>query len=1677
MKKICLLKQGLAVMLSLSLGLGPCAPGSFAAFADTTMVSSEVETDTGEVETGTEEGTDSQGDEAPEGDSSGEEASGDSVSAVDSAGEEASDDNEGEALEDNVSDQEGEESDAGETNGDGEDAVSEDNDNDGAGDEAGAEDSTSAGEESNGQDNVSDGEQVTGDDVPVGSDDSGDKAGSEAGSDNEEEISAADKKGESAAPEEGSSEEDPAGAEGETAATEEDPGNTGEENDASKAEEADAASETVADEAETEAEVETETEAAPEDAEIELEGEVTTETRHILQAEVDETTISLIYDDGVFPEDVTLEIRKVDEDSAEQEEIREKVEKAFKEKNPAETEEEESAKETENENEETAEAEASGVWLSAFEIRVLDENGEECEPDTEKGEVFVRFEGISVPDGEDTVFGIDDITVFGLKTTADDRVRKLETVEDPEGKDLFMTAEGVVVDDIGEDKTESEKKDTFVEEAGQISVAVKAGSLGMMALVVNTGVETLLRQKALETDEPYIYWGIVGGNKLVISADPVEGASDGGKFRGNEMYYADSQPWAEYRSEISTITVGDKEKKIAPSKTTYWFNDCEKTESIDLSGLDTSNVTDMAGMFLGCSSLTSLDVSGFNTAKVRSFSGMFEGCSSLTSLDVRSFDTSEALSMASMFRDCESLEALDVSGFDTGNVFGDGLMDMFGCCRSLRSLDVSGFNTEYATDITLMFYDCEKLESLDLSSFSTGKCSGMADMFLGCRALEKIYVGSEWDTSKVTSDDWMFGGAASLQGGKGTRYDGVHTNKEYARIDKGEELPGYFTSIEDLRPFDKISFAEKTYTLFTGDILQLKILYNSDELMGKPVIWSSADTTVAEMDQQGNLTALSAGRTVITAKLQGENDKATCEIVVRNRPDPENVIASGTCGDHLTWSVAGEKGSYTLYIQGTGNMYDYSGTVPWLDYEEDLTAVYFQEGITRIGAFAFAAEYHNNKNLSGKLKIPSSVKSIGSCAFADCRRLTGELEIPDGVEIIEVSAFRGCQGFTGDLKIPDSVKEIQGFAFENCSGLDGGLELPSALEQIGDYVFDGCVSLSGQLIIPDSVHNIGTYSFRNCCSFTGNPVLPQAAVNIGLGAFQGCRGLSGELKLPESLEELGKNAFFGCSGLTGDLRIPDKIKMIPAGAFEKCTGLNGKITFPDTLETIDSYAFAACINISDIEFPESLQSIGDYAFLCCRGLNCELLLPEKVHVIGEEAFNGCGLHGKLMLPGTAVKIGDLAFGEYYHDGMITVGVHGLFTEYFSSETNCHFDVIILRSAPPECNQVSFYKKVIFYPAEETAWTEESKNQFGPDSTWIPYAKGTEPWNQGIPVTEVSIDQESITLKEGERYKLQLIIKPDMADDKDIVWVSSDVTVASVSQTGEVTALKAGTAVITAEAKYSGKSAACTVTVKAKDLRASFIDRLYLTCMNRAADEGGRNFWLDLINNGSLKGIGLAGSFVFSKEFTSKNYCNEHFVRQLYPALMGREADAGGLAFWVGKLESGVTREAMVNSFTSSNEYKSLCSDAGIELGPQLKDTDFGAKKGIGTKPYGPCAVCGAETKVVQFAERMYTECMKRPADTGGLAYWSKGLYEQTITGKSILNSFFLSSEMKNMGLANQEYVRRIYKTMLDRDPDTGGLNYWTGRLDNGASPTVVINGFIDSKEFSKICEDYGIQRK
>ena len=109
------------------------------------------------------------------------------------------------------------------------------------------------------------------------------------------------------------------------------------------------------------------------------------------------------------------------------------------------------------------------------------------------------------------------------------------------------------------------------------------------------------------------------------------------------------------------VTIGGKGGIIANESMICYFGGFEKMTSIDLSALDTSEVTNMSGMFSGCSSLTSLDLSKFDTSNVTDMSEMFYGCSSLTGLDLRNFDTSKVTDMNHMFYNCNKLTQITVS--------------------------------------------------------------------------------------------------------------------------------------------------------------------------------------------------------------------------------------------------------------------------------------------------------------------------------------------------------------------------------------------------------------------------------------------------------------------------------------------------------------------------------------------------------------------------------------------------------------------------------------------------------------------------------------------------------------------------------------------------------------------------------------------------------------------------------------------------------------------------------------------------------------------------------------------------------------------------------------------------------------------------------------------------------
>ena len=82
-----------------------------------------------------------------------------------------------------------------------------------------------------------------------------------------------------------------------------------------------------------------------------------------------------------------------------------------------------------------------------------------------------------------------------------------------------------------------------------------------------------------------------------------------------------------------------------------------------------------------------------------------------------------------------------------------------------------------------------------------------------------------------------------------------------------------------------------------------------------------------------------------------------------------------------------------------------------------------------------------------------------------------------------------------------------------------------------------------------------------------------------------------------------------------------------------------------------------------------------------------------------------------------------------------------------------------------------------------------------------------------PVTRVTLDKAYLSLLVGDSKELNVKIEPKNASYKGAIWSSSDNTVAMVDEDGVVTALKEGTAMITAQAQdNSGKKATTYVTV-------------------------------------------------------------------------------------------------------------------------------------------------------------------------------------------------------------------------------------------------------------------------
>ena len=199
-------------------------------------------------------------------------------------------------------------------------------------------------------------------------------------------------------------------------------------------------------------------------------------------------------------------------------------------------------------------------------------------------------------------------------------------------------------------------------------------------------------------DEKYLYLEIDG-----TSATLKYGAVPDGKpyYNGswNSNGYSDFDAFKV--NTCTTITVDGSEGTTCQnfngnnlSSLFYEWNNL--TTITGLENLNTSEVTNMTGMFSGSSSLTTLNLSGWDTSKVGKMSRMFASCSKLTTLDLTGWDTFSVTNMEKMFYYCEKLGIIyaDVSWVTSSVTSSNNMFE--GCTKLTNWISTNATNKTHA---------------------------------------------------------------------------------------------------------------------------------------------------------------------------------------------------------------------------------------------------------------------------------------------------------------------------------------------------------------------------------------------------------------------------------------------------------------------------------------------------------------------------------------------------------------------------------------------------------------------------------------------------------------------------------------------------------------------------------------------------------------------------------------------------------------------------------------------------------------------------------------------------------------------------------------------------------------------------------------------------------------------
>ena len=599
---------------------------------------------------------------------------------------------------------------------------------------------------------------------------------------------------------------------------------------------------------------------------------------------------------------------------------------------------------------------------------------------------------------------------------------------------------------------------------------------------------------------------------------------------------------------------------------------------------------------------------------------------------------------------------------------------------------------------------------------------------------------------------------------------------------------------------------ENISRLGAGESLELSFRLSPEDTTTKEVEWSVTNQTgwaklyTYNNDDYFKLTGQKAGTVILTATAK----------------DSKQVVAT----KELT--VTDTVRSYAL-PDGSGNLY-YNAETGWITgADETVKNVLIPaqiDGVTIVGISprVFYNSYNNDTSPLTSVSIPNTVEEIGEGAFEHCTALS-TLRFAPGSKLTTIGkqAFSQCSNIT-TLTIPDGVQVVGGGAFYGLWNLknltiSGEMDATGWLSKeygysdekletltlTGNYVCSGSQNEFGifrnpgrnakKVILSEGITEIGDYAFSGCSAIE-QVVIPLSLQTIGKRAFSNCSSLT-NIGLPSSIETLGEGCFYSC----GNLQVLDMSK-VPDTFIEKETRLTGMVTFP-------TWLVRATNGKTEMDWTLTKDDSGiQYTYVNKKGNTQQWYLyayeSGKFRIFCQDSYTGiCGSKEIEIKTGIVIRPADTGY-------LVSGGKIALSAWNMPSEEKASVDWSLAYGgedyASIDSSGVLTAKTV--HAAQQITVIAQPRDggEGATKSIWIlPKTTGLGLLLDGAPLGS------TLSVEQSQTKTLQLSAKvyPDGAL-QEMQWTSSAENVARVDDTGLVTLVQPGTAVIKAATKDGSK---------------------------------------------------------------------------------------------------------------------------------------------------------------------------------------------------------------------------------------------------------------------------------